>query len=151
MSTSRFINLGCGGNRLPEPWENYDADVDITKPLPFPDGSAQRILIEHCLEHVNCADGMRFLLEAYRVLEPGGVLRVCVPALNEAMTQEHIRDLCTGHGHQQIYNEETLFYFLRAAGFGYITATARKEEDGHWRIIGVEKDNLETLRMEATK
>jgi predicted SAM-dependent methyltransferase len=149
---SRWINLGCGGNRLPEPWENYDAELDITRPLPFPDSSVAKILIEHCLEHVNSTQGMGFLLEANRVLEPGGVLRVCVPVLDE-LEMLHARDICMGHGHQQIYSASSLEDFLRAAGFNRsrIRQTGRSEIDGHWRQIGLEKDNLETLRMEATK
>jgi predicted SAM-dependent methyltransferase len=151
------LNIGCGANLLPPPWRNLDLDrpdevdrVDITKPLPFPNSSVSRILIEHCLEHVDCSQGMKFLLEAHRVLLPGGVIRVCVPELGRLSVEEAV-DICINHGHRQIYSYESLGGFLRAAGFHSIIGTARRSEDGHHRQIGMEKDDRETLRMEATK
>ncbi len=33
------LNFGCGSNKLPG-WRNMDAEIDITKPLPFKDGEA---------------------------------------------------------------------------------------------------------------
>lgn len=75
----RRLHFGCGPNRLPEPWENFDRDVDITQPLPFPTESARVIFAEHVLEHVPFLEGMCFLYECRRVLEPGGVLRFSFP------------------------------------------------------------------------
>ena len=46
--------------------------------LPFPANSIESIVSHHCLEHVG--DGfIRVMDECYRVLKPGGVLRVIVP------------------------------------------------------------------------
>ena len=56
------LNLGCGTNRLPG-WENHDADVDLRKRLPWPDGSAKYILLEHVLEHFGCGVGYKILEE----------------------------------------------------------------------------------------
>lgn len=84
------------------------------------------------------------------LLEPGGVLRICVPILNRP-TPEKIRDICCNHGQQQIYSEDSPWLFLKRAGFDTIDPTERKEIDAHWRDIGVEFDNLETLRLEAAK
>jgi predicted SAM-dependent methyltransferase len=54
--------------------------LDIRKPLPFPDGSIRRILLEHVLEHVDFqSDAPAMLRDYHRVLEPGGVLRIIVP------------------------------------------------------------------------
>lgn len=49
--------------------------------------------------------------------------------------------------------EPTLGNLLCAAGFhkSSITVTPRKDCDQHWKTIGREKDDLETLRMEAKK
>lgn len=144
------VQFGCGSNIL-EGWENHDGEVDITKELPYKENSVDFILIEHCLEHVNCACGMHFLMEARRILKPGGVLRVCVPAALEMPTREHCIDLITGHGHQMIFNEQVLARMLDLAAFTNIGWSKRKEIDGHHKVIGLLKDDLETLRMEAVK
>ena len=146
------VNLGCGSNIL-EGFDNRDSDVNITQRLPYLDNSVDFILIEHCLEHVNCADGLKFLDEAYRILKKGGVLRVCVPVLYLIIphNRNHARDLCLGHGHQNLYTQESLGQMLWCAGFEAWVATVRAECDGHWKVIGAEKDHMETLRIEATK
>ncbi len=147
-----LLQLGCGENRLPPPWRNYDYDMDITKPLPFADNSARIVFIEHCLEHVSGPDGFRFMKEAHRILEPQGVLRICVPEL-ERMEATKKEDLIVNHGHLMVYCWENLLQMLLAAGFHHdnIRLSERMKCDGHWRVIGVEEDDRETLRVEATK
>jgi SAM-dependent methyltransferase len=76
---SLFLNFGAGRNQLPEPWQNLNAEHDIRKPLRFEDGSASRILAEHVIEHVPFLQGVGFLQECARLLEPGGVLRLAFP------------------------------------------------------------------------
>lgn len=146
------IQFCCGGNRLPE-FENFDAEVDITKPLQFKDRCAEFIFIEHGLEHVHVHDGFRFILECKRMLEPGGVLRICVPILSRLTERAHAIDLIYGHGHQMVYSRDTLRDLLWAAGFDSrnIRDSDRLLIDSHWKAIGTEKDDLETLRMEAIK
>jgi predicted SAM-dependent methyltransferase len=82
------LNLGSGGKGK-DGWVNADLQaykydnglpLDIRKPLPFADGSAKRIMAEHVVEHLDYHyEVPNFLKECYRVLEPGGVLRVVVP------------------------------------------------------------------------
>jgi predicted SAM-dependent methyltransferase len=150
------INIGCGTNILPD-FANYDLHpsdkpgayfLDITHPLPFETDSADFILIEHCLEHVNAPDGFRFMREACRVLKLDGVLRVCVPHL-ERVNKKKAADLIINHGHLMVYSLDSLVSMLIAAGFVFAVKTERKPCDGHWRVIGEELDNLETLRVEA--
>lgn len=144
------INLGCGSNRL-DGWKNYDSELDFTKPLPFESDSADFILIEHALEHCDMRQAFLFMEEAHRVLKPGGVLRICVPHLDRISDIAHCRDLIVGHGHQAIWSLSTMVTALQIAGFDTVTETLRKECDGHWRVIGEIKDEIETLRVEATK
>jgi predicted SAM-dependent methyltransferase len=144
------INLGCGDNKLPYPWSNFDRDVDITKRLPFVNGAAQMILIEHCLEHVTCPDGFRFMQEAYRCLKPDGVLRICVPVIGR-LSHDKAVDIITNHGHLMVFNFPLLKQLLTVAGFRIVEESDRKECDGHWKAIGMEQDNIETLRVEAIK
>lgn len=145
------INLGCGSNRL-HGWTNCDSDVDITKRLPFPDNSAEMILAEHVFEHISCPDGLRFLDECYRVLKSGGALRLLVPVLDRITDRNHARDLILGHGHQCAYSVNSLRMVMAAAGFNEIIETHRLPSiDGHWRVIGPDKDELETCRLVGSK
>jgi predicted SAM-dependent methyltransferase len=74
------LNFGCGTNKL-DGWQNFDAEVDIEKRLPFPDDHADFIYAEHVVEHVDYQAALRFLRRGRRVLKPGGVIRICVPSL----------------------------------------------------------------------
>ncbi len=95
----RKIHYGCGGNVL-SGWLNVDAfkkyykwddvssstkasivDADLTREHPFPDGSFQFGYAEDFLEHLDQAESIVFLSEAYRTLRPGGVLRLSFPGL----------------------------------------------------------------------
>ena len=76
------INFGCGGNKQPG-WENYDMEVDITKPLPFENDSVDFILAEHVVEHVSMHQGYGFIKEVSRILKPGGVAKILVPDITK--------------------------------------------------------------------
>jgi SAM-dependent methyltransferase len=143
------IQFGCGGNRL-DGFRNHDRDADITKPLPYGDAVADFVFIEHCLEHVTGPQAFGFLLEAHRILEPGGTLRICVPELAR-LTNEKRRDIICNHGHLLVFCEENLRLMLEAAGFSQIAKTVRSDIDSHWKVIGRELDDAETLRMEGVK
>jgi hypothetical protein len=137
------LNLGCGDNKLPG-WSNHDADVDITKPLPWPDNSAAFILAEHVMEHVPLTSATDFLRECHRVLKPGGTVRIAVPSLVRAMergTQKYfawvrkkdwkdtpewaktadlqgaLAALIYCHGHQTAWDVPVLRAVMAAAGF----------------------------------
>lgn len=128
-------------------------DVDITKPLQWPDESAEYLYLSHVLEHVSCADAMRFLKEAYRILAPGGKLRIVVPEIAFYMNRPHVQDLCEGHGHMQTFSYSNLQAMIYGAGFdaAKVRETGRMEIDAHSQTIGEEKDLIESLRVEAIK
>jgi predicted SAM-dependent methyltransferase len=145
------IHVGCGGNKL-DGWNNTDFDVvDIRNPLPWGDGIADIIFAEHVVEHISCAETLRFFDECRRVLKKDGVLRICVPVARITLDRDHLRDLILGHGHMQVMSYEVLHTLFIAAGFTIDAVTDRKEMDSHWKAIGKDKDDIETLRMEAIK
>lgn len=75
----RMLQFGTSGNVL-EGWENFDwPEVDITRPLPFPDACARFMFLEHVIEHVTAREAWDFFAECRRVLEPGGILRLAFP------------------------------------------------------------------------
>jgi SAM-dependent methyltransferase len=79
------LHLGSGGHELPG-WVNVDlvgmgSDLrwDLTSRLPFPDGSADAVFLEHVLEHFPLETVLAMLAESRRVLAPRGILRAGVP------------------------------------------------------------------------
>jgi predicted SAM-dependent methyltransferase len=79
------LNIGCGPN-VKAAWVNIDlaptADLtlDLREPIPLKDGCCSMIYSEHFFEHLHHPrDTTRFLLEAFRLLEPGGIFSVGVP------------------------------------------------------------------------
>ena len=81
------INLGAGFHQR-EGWTPVDLMVaprggirwDVRWGLPFETGSVKRIHCEHFFEHLRFPDEvMPALAECFRVLEPGGELRIIVP------------------------------------------------------------------------
>jgi SAM-dependent methyltransferase len=62
---------------------------DVRKSLPFPDNSAEAIYASHLLEHLYLEQEEFLLKECFRVLMPGGVLRIVVPDLR-AIIEEYM-------------------------------------------------------------
>lgn len=94
--TGLNLNVGAGGYEIDgfESLDFYSAhyygsrqdflrhriEYDMRKdPLPFADGSVDNIYVSHVIEHVETTCVERFFREAWRVLKPGGVLRVACP------------------------------------------------------------------------
>ena len=71
------------------PWSSTIFIHDIRKPLPFPDGSVAAIYASHVLEHLYFLEARKLILESFRVLVSGGVLRVVVPDL-KAIVDEYL-------------------------------------------------------------
>lgn len=52
---------------------------NLAKGIPFPDNSADYAYHSHVLEHIDRAIAPLFIREIFRVLKPGGVVRIAVP------------------------------------------------------------------------
>jgi len=87
---SRLLNVGCG-RRYDRRWVNLDlssrdasvVQYDINDGIPFADGSFDAVYHSHVFEHLKPEQGERLLQECFRVLAPGGVLRIVVPDLEK--------------------------------------------------------------------
>lgn len=94
-----YLNLGCG-KKLVDSWINIDMVAiepkvivhDLTKKLPYPEGSFKVVYHSHVLEHIPKDKAPNFLQECYRLLEKGGVIRVVVPDL-ETIARNYIKFL----------------------------------------------------------
>ena len=108
----KYLNLGCGATySTDEKWVNIDFNSyskyvighNLLKGIPYEDDSFDLVYHSHILEHFNKEDGLLFLKECYRVLKPGGTIRIVVPNLEE-IVKEYIRIFNLGI--QDIFNEE---------------------------------------------
>lgn len=169
------LHLGSGGEPK-DGWVNVDLlgdpvelAWDLARGIPFSDGSAEAVFHEHLLEHIPLRAGYFFLRECFRVLRPGGVLRVAVPdagrlAASYAGDRSYLRslhpeaptamlglqELFYWHRHTTMYDAETLTLMLRAAGF---PAPEQKDfrDSALDPVPDTESRALESLYMEATK
>jgi SAM-dependent methyltransferase len=84
----RKLQIGAGPNELAG-WLNADFSprrpstifMDATQPFPLPAASFDVIFSEHMIEHVPFDQGQKMLRECYRVLKPGGKIRIATPNL----------------------------------------------------------------------
>lgn len=117
--------------------------ADASKHIPVPDGSCDVVYSSHMLEHMGRQEADKFLIEAYRILEPGGIIRLVVPDLKmriekynetgdadkfmesirmgnirEKTLQDKIRMILTGARHHVwMYDGASLSKLLRKHGF----------------------------------
>jgi predicted SAM-dependent methyltransferase len=169
------INFGCGANRL-KGWTNVDAEVDISKPLPYTTGQTQFILAEHVVEHIDYYQAIEFFKECRRIMAPGGVCRIIVPSIEQIwkrgdrdyfqfttqwQPEQSLRGAMTNilyrHGHKTAWTESLLYSTLLYAGFNRFTtcdpnqSTHRdlKSVDYHGKQIGERNNWIESLIVEA--
>lgn len=170
------LHLGCGPYAF-DGWINIDLlpfdnvrPHDLTKPLPFANCTCSRIFTEHFIEHLTREQAQKFLTECYRVLEPGGVIRVSTPKLGVLLQDyvdgrldrwaptwqpatpcQMVNEGMRLWGHQFIYDQDELNMALHEAGFRLIKRCA------HHCSQNDDLTNLETrpdcddLILEATK
>ena len=104
-----MLNLGCG-NRFHPKWVNVDFSsigdgviaANLAKGIPFPEAHFDVVYHSHVLEHFSRADAVYFLEECWRVLKPGGILRVAVPDL-EKIARAYLDALKKVQGGDEIY------------------------------------------------
>lgn len=93
------LNIGCGRQTHPD-WTNIDLvpanrnvlGCDIRKGLPFPANRFEAVYHSHLLEHLPPHEGEALVRECYRVLKPGGILRIVVPDL-ERIAELYLNNL----------------------------------------------------------
>ncbi len=81
------LNLGCWPY-LMEGWLNTDlygnkdlTPLDMTQRFPINDSTFDYVFSEHTIEHFTLKEGLNILKECYRILKPGGKIRLATPDL----------------------------------------------------------------------
>lgn len=170
-----LLNIGCGNNILPD-FLNLDFyslkkqknifEYDLRNGLPFKTNRFKGIITEHTLEHLYPNDSIFILEESFRVLKPGGILRICVPDLDKYLSYcngekvhenfsryenscEEIWHLTQNNQHLSIWNFEMLSKHL--AIIGYIEIKDIEFQKGYFSNYDSPARKWESLYLEAKK
>lgn len=114
---------------------------DLAYGIPLQDACADFVYSSHFLEHLFRAQGEHLIREAFRVLKPGGVVRIAVPDLEYAillysrgekekmlMNYFFVEDMESYYArHKYMYDFAMLRNVLEVAGFGNVTRCAYRE------------------------
>ncbi len=122
------LHIGSGPYNLND-WINLDIfpaqlSTNVLWGLPFTDGQCRYVFLSHLLEHLFYpTDAMALLQEIYRILQPGGVVRIVVPDIEQCIRayqennteffQQRAEHWGAGDG-----NATRLEHFLSYAGAG---------------------------------
>lgn len=181
IKNKSLLNVGCGPYSRPNfinldyGWEpQIDICWDISKkPYPLLDNSLEGIFTEHCLEHISFDSCLFNLKEFYRLLKPGGTVRIIVPdgeiycdlynrrkagpaiilpyGEKEETGMISINRIFRSHGHLFIYDYETFELQLKKAGFTKIQKTGFGKGNDERLLIDRLERKVESLYVEAVK
>jgi predicted SAM-dependent methyltransferase len=94
----KYLNIGCGYHYIKsQEWVNLDFSKtgdgviahNLLSGIPYAENTFDLVYHSHVLEHFTKDDGIKLIQECYRVLKPGGVLRIAIPNL-ESIVREYI-------------------------------------------------------------
>ncbi len=163
--------FGCGDIRRPG-WVGIDCFggpavdllLDLRRRLPFEDSSVDYCYSEHFLEHLYPTEAESHLREVHRVLRPGGIYRIVVPAALrfaqkylegdakffalahpwEARPLDALYKIVNWEGeHRSIYDLGQLSFLATKAGF----APAKECQANRSSIPELRIDQAEPLRV----
>jgi SAM-dependent methyltransferase len=176
------LHLGCGPRHIPG-FVHLDLqggpNIDVVGPverLPFADGSVSLIYASHVLEHFGRYAYKAVLVEWFRVLIPGGVLRLSVPDFAACASLYYESGLADGLSglvgliaggqrneldfHKMIFDEPFLCRDLLATGFREVrrwdwraTEHAHVDDYSQAYLPHLDKQNgkLMSLNLEAVR
>lgn len=134
---SKFLNLACGDFYIKNnqwvnldwyPHSEYVQKANLIQKLEFPDETFEVVYTSHFVEHIP-KEKLDFILgECYRVLKPGGILRIVVPDL-ENIVREYLRNLEINEFEKAEFNTiELLDQCVRSKSGGMLAAWRSRAE-----------------------
>ena len=111
--SGRTLELGCGVHPLRgadvhhdltfhSPWVDVAHDLNVT-PWPWADQAFEKVVALDVMEHLT-VDVREWLNECWRILEPGGVLALRLPAWNH-------ENSFIDPTHRKLFHEDTFRYW----------------------------------------
>lgn len=171
------LHLGCGAHQLPG-WVNIDSTPipgclchDLRNPLPQQSGTVDFIFNEHFIEHLTREESRRLLTECYRVLKPGGVIRISTPSISTLVNNyiankvkayeavgwfphnkcQMMNDGMRLWGHQYMFDYDDLKELCLEVGFTKVSSVVYKRSK-HIDLCNLEcRPNLGELIVEVSK
>ncbi len=142
-----MANLGCGDAFIrADSWVNLDyapvdetvQQADLLRPLPLPSDSAAVVYSSHFVEHLPRSRVPGFLSECFRVLQPGGVVRLVLPDFEE-MCREYLARRARGDDEKADFVViEIIDQCVRPASGGELGALYDRysaDPDGHAEMV----------------
>jgi SAM-dependent methyltransferase len=158
-----MLNLGCGLRTHPA-WKNVDfistgpgvIAHDLNKGIPFGDQSFDVVYHSHVLEHFPPGDGQGLMTECFRVLRPGGVVRVAVPDL-EGIARGYLEALSHASAGESGWEDnydwmmiELYDQVVRSESGGQMARYLRRDDIRNWQYV-VRRIGAEAERAAAGK
>jgi SAM-dependent methyltransferase len=153
MGDIKKLDLGSGGRHLPgytsldkDPATRPDVTADMEKGLPFGDNAFDEVRASHVLEHIHTECKVFIMYEIWRVLKPGGIAEVALPAfpfVQSVMDPTHLSYWCA----------ESFFYFEHGNRFRDAFASRYSEcPVPSFRVIEKSQSGFEfKIKLEAVK
>ena len=186
-STNNYLNLGCADSHidgfvnadffsclwiLREHTKKPDWMLDLRYPLNCPDNVWDGVFTEHTLEHLYPNHAYNLLMELYRTMKDGAVIRITVPDLKKYIEfyskdfqniayldfQKHyklgaeaIRDLTQNYFHHSVWDAELLTVIMKNVGFHDVQERKFKDGKNTYLLIDKEERKSNSLYMEGVK
>tara|TARA_R110002072_G_scaffold241723_1_gene400591 strand:- start:494 stop:1177 length:684 start_codon:yes stop_codon:yes gene_type:complete len=180
-----YLQVGCGYNIYPDfintdiEWKPSVIPWDISEikknNYPIQNDILTGIYTEHCLEHIPFESVKDNLKEFYRILKPGGTVRIAVPDGElfidlynryrkgetvdfpkpdnrpEPTPMISINRIARSHGHLFMYDFETFKHLLEEAGFKDVIKETFRHGRNQKLLVDSDLRRDESLYVEATK
>ena len=132
----------------PEEYINTDIDtLDITKPWQYEDNSLDAVIAIHVLQEIPWRGLVPALMEAYRVLKPGGTFRVGVPTIDTGRSLK----LLLSWGNVNVFSKDLLERVFKQIGFKEVKQCNYRGTFSSLDLHLADNRPDETMYLEATK